>query len=74
MVSYLLLLYIHKRLVQVFGCSPDKPFAGISIIVFGYFYQLPPIQQRTIYAEYKDTWLKVTFAPNLAKKLNSSFY
>ena len=56
-VSNLLLLYIHQRLVQVFGCSPDKSFAGISIIVFGGFYQLPPIEKRIIYAEYKDTWL-----------------
>ena len=57
MVSNLLLLYIHQRLVQVFGCSPDKPFARISIIVFDDFYQLPPIRQRTIYAEYKDEQL-----------------
>ena len=57
MVSNILLLYIHQRLVQVFECAPDKPFAGISIIVFGDFYRLPPIQQRTIYAEYNDTWL-----------------
>ena len=60
MVSNLLLLYIHQRLVEIFGCSCDIPFAGISIIVFGDFYQLPPIQQRTIYAEYKDAWLNLS--------------
>ena len=60
MVSNLLLLYIHQRLVEVFGCSQDKAFAGISVIVFGDFYQLPPIQQRTIYAEYKDAWLNLS--------------
>ena len=60
MVSNLLLLYIHQRLVEVFGCSQEKAFAGISVIVFGDFYQLPPIQQRTIYAEYKDAWLNLS--------------
>ena len=60
MVSNLLLLYIHQRLVEVFGCSQDKAFAGISVIVFGDFYQLPQIQQRTIYAEYKDAWLNLS--------------
>ena len=60
MVSNLLLLYIHQRLTEVFGCSEDLPFAGISVIVFGDFYQLPPVQQRTIYAEYKDAWLNLS--------------
>ena len=60
MVSNLLLLYIHQRLVEVFRCSQDKAFAGISVIGFGDFYQLPPIQQRTIYAEYKDAWLNLS--------------
>ena len=33
MVSNLLLLYIHQRLVEVFGSSSDLSFAGISIII-----------------------------------------
>ena len=28
MVSNLLLLYIHQRLTEVFGCSEELPFAG----------------------------------------------
>ena len=41
MVANLLLLYIHQILVEIFGCSCDIHFGGISIIVFGDFYQLP---------------------------------
>ena len=57
MVSNLQLLYIHLRLVEIFGCSDDVPFAGLTII--GDFYQLPPVQQRTVYADYKDLWLNL---------------
>ena len=56
MVSNLTLLYIHLRLVEIFGCSDNVPFAGITVIAVGDFYQLPPVQQRTVYAEYKDAW------------------
>ena len=41
MVSNRLLLRIHKRLVEIFGCSPNIPFAGVSLILCGDFYQLP---------------------------------
>ena len=56
MVSNLQLLYIHLRLVEIFGCSDNIPFAGITVIAVGDFYQLPPVQQRTVYADYKDAW------------------
>ena len=56
MVSNLQLLYVHLRLVEIFGCSDNIPFAGITIITVGDFYQLPPVQQRSVYAEYRDTW------------------
>ena len=41
MVSNRLLLRIHQRLVEIFGCSPNIPFAGVSLILCGDFYQLP---------------------------------
>ena len=52
-VSNLQLLYIHLRLVEIFGCSENVSFAGITVIAVGDFYQLPPVQQRTVYAEYR---------------------
>ena len=59
MVSSMLLLYIHQRLIGIFGCSPDKLFAAITIILVGDLYQLPPIQQRPIFAEYFDDMLNI---------------
>ena len=53
MVSNKLLLYIHQRLTEIFGTTNNAPFAGISIIACGDFYQLPPIQAKPVYAEYK---------------------
>ena len=52
MVSNRLLLFVHHRLVEIFGCSNDNPFAGLAVILW----RLPPIQARTIYSDYKDTW------------------
>ena len=59
MVSNKLLLYIHQRLSEIVGSINDAPFAGISIIVCGDFYQLPPIQQRPVYAEFSDPMLNI---------------
>ena len=59
MVSNKLLLYIHQRLCDIFGDTDDNPFAGISIIACGDFYQLPPIQQRPVFAEYSDQMLNI---------------
>ncbi|XP_057310266.1 uncharacterized protein LOC130648243 [Hydractinia symbiolongicarpus] len=52
MVSNILLLHIHQRLVEIFGCSTNKPFAGISIIFSGDLYQLPPIKAAPVYSSY----------------------
>ncbi|XP_057305364.1 uncharacterized protein LOC130642292 [Hydractinia symbiolongicarpus] len=60
MVSNKLLLHIHQRLTEIFGCADDIPFAGISVIACGDFYQLPPIQARPVYAEYKNSLLNLS--------------
>ncbi|XP_057292675.1 uncharacterized protein LOC130621409 [Hydractinia symbiolongicarpus] len=59
-VSNKLLLHIHQWLTEIFGCTDDIPFAGISVIACGDFYQLPPIQVRPIYADYKDVLLNLS--------------
>ena len=67
MVSNKLLLNVHKRLVEIFGCSPDIPFAGISVIACGDFYQLPSIQQRPVYAKFDDVMLNISHCWRLFK-------
>jgi len=67
MVSNSLLLHIHQRLTEIFGCLENILFAGISIILCGDFYQLPPIQARPLYAEYKDVMLSLSHCWNYFK-------
>ena len=59
MVSNKLLLHIHQRLTEIFGCSPDIPFPGLSIIACGDFYQLPPILARPVFENY-DVMLNIS--------------
>ena len=56
MVSDILLLHINKRLVEIFGCNYNIPFAGLTVIFCGYFFQPPPIQERPIYSDCNDEW------------------
>ena len=56
MVSNLQLLYIHLRLVEIFDCSDNIPFAGITVVACDDLLKLPPVQQRAFYAEYRDVW------------------
>ena len=56
MVSNNLLFYVHLRLNEIFGTVNDKPFLGISVITIGDFFQLPPVGERPVYADYKNNW------------------
>ena len=52
MVSNNLLLYIHQRLTDILDHKNGNPFADVSIITCGDFYQLPPIRALPVYAKF----------------------
>ena len=56
MVSNDLLFYVHLRLNEIFGSVNNEPFAGITVITVGDFFQLPPVGGKPVYATYKNTW------------------
>ena len=60
MVDQFLIIHVHQRLTEVFGTSEELPFAGLPVISCGDFYQLPPINKRPIFAEYKDAMLNIS--------------
>jgi hypothetical protein len=50
MVSLRQLNWIHKRLCEIFPQARDRPFAGVSIIIAGDYYQLPPVGESGLYS------------------------
>lgn len=48
------MLHIHQRLKEIFGTTNSKLFAGLSIIVVGDLYQLPPIRRKLVFENYKN--------------------
>ena len=46
MISNKLLLYIHQRLVDIFGCSADLPFAGLTVIFVEIFISYHQLKQK----------------------------
>ena len=54
MVSNTTLLHIHQRLKDIFATPNDQLYAGLSIIVVGDLYQLPPIRRKPVFDEYKN--------------------
>ena len=58
MVSNNLLFYVHLRLNEIFGTVNDKPFAGISVITVGDFFQLPLVGGKPVCVVYKCNWQK----------------
>ena len=50
MVSSMLLYQVNQRLNEILGYSDQLPFTGMSVIVCGNFYQLPPVRGRPLYS------------------------
>ena len=48
MVSGKLLYQVHRRLNEIFHPLQDIPFGGKAVLVFGDFYQLPPVQGKAV--------------------------
>ena len=53
MIGCILLLQIHRALVDAKGCT--EPFGGISIIFAGDFTQLPPVGQTKLFSRVKSS-------------------
>ena len=51
MVSQLNLEHISQRLNEIFDCSPDEIFAGLSIFLVGDLLQLPPVKGTAVYKD-----------------------
>ena len=54
MVSNVMLLHIHNRLTHIFGTPQTLPFAGLSILAIGDFYQLPPCKRKPIFCNFNN--------------------
>lgn len=52
MVSNTTLLHIHLRLKEIFATANNLLFAGLSILVVGDLYQLPPIRRKPVFESY----------------------
>ena len=50
MVLSILLYQFNQRLNEIFEYSDQLPFAGMSVIVCGNFYQLPPVRGLPVYS------------------------
>ena len=58
-VSNTSLHHIHQRLKEIFATSDSQLFAGLSVIALGDLYQLPPIQRKPVFEDYKNDALNL---------------
>ena len=67
-VSSMLLYQVNQRLNEIFGYSDQLPVAGLSVIVCGDLYQLPPVRGLPIYIR-STTSIKSLLTLDLWQKL-----
>ncbi|KAK1912952.1 hypothetical protein P3342_004888 [Pyrenophora teres f. teres] len=72
MVSIRMLTWIHLRLEEIFPRSTVRYFPGVSIILAGDFFQLPPVAEKAIYNTSKppSESSDVTLGKSLYKEFN----
>ena len=51
MVSRKLFIQLNHRLMKIFGCNKIIPFAGVSVLVCGDLFQLPPVNPSGVYCQ-----------------------
>ena len=56
MVSNKLLFYVRLRWNVIFGSVNNEPFAGITVITVGDFFQLAQVGGKLVCSTYKNTW------------------
>ena len=56
MASNIILLNIHKRLCEIFGCLEELAFVGKSVVAVGDLLQLPTIRASPIYTPYNNSF------------------
>ena len=54
-ISSILLYYIHLRLNEISETDTES-FVGLTILAVGDFFQLPPVERRSVYAKHKKPW------------------
>lgn len=59
MVSNARLYHIYFRLCEIFNVSLDIPFAGLTVLIVGDFYQLPPVRGNKVFKSFKDSFLNM---------------
>ena len=60
-------LHINKRLIEIFSCTDNKPFAGKPVILCGDLYQLPPVNARPIFIA-NNTYIEGILSVHLWRK------